>query len=298
VTEIDDESRDNQEAFVQLEALHGPWTIVPGVRVQEDSDFGSHISPKISLRHDTTEQLFFRFSLGDGYRVPNLKERFYLFDHSHIGYILLGNPELQPEESISAQASVTFTDYSRFQAEFALFRNELTDLIELEPVRFEQGVQYYEYTNVQEAITQGIELSGSYAFAFGLKVQGGYTYLYSKNITRGHELNDRPEHQIKTSLNYSSSFGLDVSLIASWQSKAKEFYYDRDQVTLLNVYETDAWSQLDLKISQEVYASAHQTFSVYGGIDNITDEIQDFSAPFDNRPEVGRVAYLGATYEF
>ena len=32
--------------------------------------------------------------------------------------------------------------------------------------------------------------------------------------------------------------------------------------------------------------------------DNINDEIKDFSAAFDNRPEIGRLVYLGLDLDF
>src|SRR5690606_39287518 len=75
------------------------------------SDLGTHVAPKINLRYELgwgqDWRSFTRLSWGQGYRVPNLKERHYLFDHSSLGYIVVGNPrseehtsELQSRENL------------------------------------------------------------------------------------------------------------------------------------------------------------------------------------------------------
>ena len=299
LSEVDNESRNNKEIFSQIEWGIGPiTTLVPGIRSQYDSDFGSHTSPKISLKVDPTDNLFIRASIGDGYRVPNLKERYYVFDHSHIGYKVIGNPELEPEQSVSQQVQFVFTDNNKFQAELGFFRNDLTDLIETSYVRDEGNVVIYQYTNTAEAITQGVEVSGSYSFIPEFKLYGGYTYLYSKDTNKDHELNDRPEHQLKINISYFTPWGMDIALLSTWQSKAYEYRYDPIG-NLTSTQKSEAWAQYDLKLTQEVAQWSTQILSVYGGIDNITDEIKDFqNTDFDNRPEVGRVIYLGANYEF
>ncbi len=73
--------------------------MIIGLRGQQDSDFGSHFAPKIGVRGNllATEDWkgVLRANYGQGYRVPNLKERHYLFDHSSLGYMVLGNPDLE-----------------------------------------------------------------------------------------------------------------------------------------------------------------------------------------------------------
>ncbi|MGN5476077.1 TonB-dependent receptor domain-containing protein [Cupriavidus basilensis] len=88
--------------------LSETWEIVAGVRGQHDSDFGSHFAPKIGVRANLigTEDWkgVARANFGQGYRVPeSLKERHFLFDHSSLGYMVIGNPDLKPESSNSFQ---------------------------------------------------------------------------------------------------------------------------------------------------------------------------------------------------
>ena len=100
-------TRDSKEAFLQYDYwLTDNIELLPGIRYQDDSDFGTHSAPKLSLMfsHESGQgDGRLRASYGNGYRVPNMKERYFIFDHSVNGYKVLGNPNLQPEQSDSFQ---------------------------------------------------------------------------------------------------------------------------------------------------------------------------------------------------
>src|SRR5690606_8826926 len=72
--------RDAYETYVQVDKfLSDEIEILAGFRWQDDSDFGSHFAPKISAMYRTEESGLiknWRASVGNGYRVPNLKERY------------------------------------------------------------------------------------------------------------------------------------------------------------------------------------------------------------------------------
>ena len=110
------------------------WELLLGVRGQHDSDFGGHAAPKASLRGTVFQQGdwkgVLRTSIGAGYRVPNLKERHYLFDHSSLGYIVIGNPNLKPESSSSLQLGGTLSLGQRWSLDGNLFYNRVKDLIQ------------------------------------------------------------------------------------------------------------------------------------------------------------------------
>src|SRR5690606_7101742 len=77
-----------------------------------------------------------RAGVGQGYRVPNLKERFFRFDHSSIGYMVVGNPDLEPEDSTSLQAGLQ----ARVQTQAAgvldidvnFFFNRISNMIQID----------------------------------------------------------------------------------------------------------------------------------------------------------------------
>lgn len=290
VDELSDESNRNLEAYLQDDIfLSERWELVPGLRIQNDSDFGFYAAPKINAM--VTPAWFsgvttnVRLGYGKGYRVPNLKERFYLFDHSALGYMVLGNVNLEPESSDSYQFGIEFAQPGLFHADVSLFHNRIEDLIDtdLNPaLSAARGLQIFEYQNTARALTQGVELSGQYHLAPRLQLKGGYTLLDSEDRDTGKSLPRRPEQQIKTGLDYErAEWGSTFTLRAVYQSE--EF------VDSQNSIESPAWITWDVKFTQAV----GKGFQLFAGIDNLTDEHRDPQESSDFRPKEGRFVYLG-----
>jgi outer membrane receptor for ferrienterochelin and colicins len=279
-------SRENAEFYIQDEINLGfATTIVPGIRFQDDSDFGTEWTPKISLRTDFVSNektnFFMRASVGKGYRVPNLKERYYIFDHSHLGYVIQGNSNLTPESSESYQLGFILTNRKSYQIDINLFQNDLTDLIEYyDTGGFSGSAALYSYKNIGSAQTKGIELNGSYSLTDKFRIKAGYVYLIARNETDDIRLASRPKNQVKGSIDYQTDFEMELSLIGSWQGR---------EVDEANGQTSPNWEQVDFKINQPI----NNEFSVYGGINNITNTQRDFSVRYDNRPVEGRLVYLG-----
>src|SRR5690606_35480624 len=114
--------------------LSNTLELVLGVRYQDDSDFGDYTAPKAALRLDYLDgsdwRGTLRASVGQGYRVPNLKERYFRFDHSAIGYMVVGNPDLRPESSTSWQLGTTLQFREHITFDINGFYNRVKDLIQ------------------------------------------------------------------------------------------------------------------------------------------------------------------------
>src|SRR5690606_28710228 len=161
----DEATRSSHEMYLQDDWLIGErWNLLTGLRVQDDSDFGLHAAPKINLRYEleTGPQWdgFVRVSWGQGYRVPNLKERHYLFDHSALGYIVLGNADLKPERSDSWQLGLGGTWGNQLWFDFNLFYNRLKNLVTTDEdvaASAAQGLIVHRYLNLDRGTTTGVE---------------------------------------------------------------------------------------------------------------------------------------------
>ncbi|WP_096087375.1 TonB-dependent receptor plug domain-containing protein [Agaribacterium haliotis] len=276
--------RDAIDAFIQDEFDVGGWALVPGLRTQYDSDFGQHTVAKINFRKDLLEtnslRFFTRGGVGSGYRVPNLKERYYIFDHSALGYMVLGNSELEPESSLSYQLGFVLTDSRLFQFDVNFYLNQLDGLIDTQFKHQEGFVDIYGYTNVSEAETSGVELNLSWSPLNSLQFQGGWVYLQAVDKKTNQRLVDRPRNQIKFNANYLSPWGTQLSLLGQWQDE--EYDAVRD-------LESPSWASFDAKLNH----AFNSMFSLYGGVDNITATQRDFYAGYDQRPQEGRMIYLG-----
>ncbi len=284
--------RRTAEGFIQDDIFLGErWELLPGVRYQHDDDFGGFLAPKINLmyRRELTggARLNLRAGYGKGYRVPNLKERFYVFDHSALGYVVLGNPDLQPEQSDSLQLGAEIvTEQARLDVN--LFHNRLDDLITtaLDPERTaESEVAVYRYTNLEQARTQGAEFVAEYRPTAAWAFSGGYTYLDTENERTGKQLPGRARHQVNVEATYHHrSSGLAVSVLGTYRS---EEYADAN-----NNARSPNWTRWDVRVNQPV----NERLTVFAGIDNLTNEHRAPGVGTDRRPLEPRFAYLGLRY--
>lgn len=290
-------SRQNNEYYLQLDTWLGDsWEILPGLRYQRDDDFGGHLAPKLSAMYSHENQYGsgrLRISYGNGYRVPNLKEQYYIFDHSHIGYMVLGNPTLKPESSDSFQLGYRFEHRNHWHAEINFFNNNIEDLIQTALSHYEtingQGVGIYHYDNIDKALTQGLELDSEFALSPHLQFRGSYTWLEkAEDKATGKRLVKRPEQMIKAGLDWQLwNEKADLGIRAVYQSSS---FIDKE-----NLEKSPGWTQWDLKYNHALLDQV----SLYGGVDNIFDVHRDpAKRESDLRPVPGRYIYLGAKYSF
>jgi len=289
-----DAKRHGLEAYIQDDwFITDDLELLPGIRYQYDSDFGSYISPKLSLMYTVydkdNKRMNVRASYGNGYRTPNLKERFFFFDHSALGYQVLGNPKLEPESSHSYQLSSEWIDKGKYSLALNLYYNNITDLIET--VKDQErsraaNLDIYKYKNIEEARTKGVELEFSTNINENLILGGGYTYLDAKNKKTGRNLTARPEYQFKTTLtgNYNDYEGF-VALVHQ-----TEQYIDEEN-RLTSPKETF----VDIKLTKHVT----KLLTVYGGVNNLFDEHKDPNNHInDERTKRPRYIYVGGNYQF
>lgn len=184
-------------AFAQWEGMPTSWiSYVLSARLDDNSVFGSAISPRFSLLWKPNNHLRVSTSAGSGFKAPDFRQLFVTFSNrlAGAGYDLIGAQrlgiDLQPERSFSVDASLRYEDGHRqlststsllYNAELRGFRNNLDNLIEFFFVSSLNGRDVYSYRNVAQAYTQGIEANLSLAIAHeptGLySVSGGYQFL-------------------------------------------------------------------------------------------------------------------------
>ena len=267
---------------------------MPGVRFQNDSDFGFRATPKINVMFSpswidgvTTNA---RLSYGNGYRVPSLKERYFEFDHSILGYKVLGNTNLNPEQSHSYQLGIEIARSGLFSLNVDLFYNRIKDLIESELTRVEDGIEIFTFENIAQATTKGIETTAEFRLISGFNVSGGVTYMKAKDLKKNEPLVGRPHWIVKLGVDYTyKPFGTSLSLYNTHQSKEwKRDFKDRDVLV-----RSSAWTTWDIKLNQRVFSGV----TLFAGVDNITNEHRDPNDRNDVRPYEPRLAYLGLRIE-
>lgn len=264
------------------------WELVTGLRYQNDSDFGGHFAPKITAKYRHTDKAgqdhLWRASIGSGYRVPNLKERYFVFDHSHLGYKVLGNPDLKPETSNSLQLGYEGSWGKSIKLYGNLFYNDLKDLItDQNPVGYDGNIALYGYANVDEAKTYGGELGMDWQIGKG-KLHGDYVLTLSQNKRTKNPLSKTPKHKASLSLEYP--------LTEKSQAITRLNYESSQQIT--DGTKSPAWWRMDVKLNYR----ANDGLTLYTAINNLFDQQRDVNNTNDFTPIDNRQWLVGASYQW
>lgn len=171
--------------------------LVPGVRLDVDTQFGAAPSPRLALRFDPHETVTVRAAGGLGFRAPSFRELLLNFQNPGVGYVVEGNPALRPERSWSVNVSGEWRPVTPLTVSANLFHNELTDLIQpISNGTNEAGqLTRYLYTNIDRAFTQGLESSVRVMPLPNLSFDVSYMLLNAINRATGQQLEGRSAHR-------------------------------------------------------------------------------------------------------
>ncbi|WP_370979436.1 TonB-dependent receptor plug domain-containing protein [Agaribacterium sp. ZY112] len=298
--EVDDEEQGGVEAFLQADwQASEKWEWVVGGRIQNDEGYGAHTALRgnVKFDQDLSEDTRFvwRTSLGEGYRVPNIKEQYYLFDHSNLGYIIIGNEDLVPEESVSFNTEIELnqeldnsaTLTTTLSTHYSDARNFI-DTVYSPELSEEMNLDVYQYQNFAKTRISGVDADVAYSKGSS-SYRLSYNYLDARDAITEQRLESRPYHQVKA--NYKTKLtktGLELLLYAVYQADEA---HDPSLVAVNNGYTT-----FNLSLAQDIAAG----FRWQLGLDNLTNEHRAYKfkhgQEFDPRPEAGR--YVSATIEY
>jgi outer membrane receptor for ferrienterochelin and colicins len=172
--------------------------LLPGLRFDVDSQFGSALSPRLAAKVTVTEAVNVRVSYGLGFRPPSFSELYLSFTNAAIGYVVEGNTRLVAETSGSVNASVDAKLNAKVTLSASAWHTSLKNLINVtgngapnpdNPTRFS-------YENVANAYTQGVEVSAQFKINRDVAVDVSYMGLAAEDLTRNRPLEGRSNHRL------------------------------------------------------------------------------------------------------
>jgi outer membrane receptor for ferrienterochelin and colicins len=258
---------------------HG-FTLLAGARAEGHTRYGGTIAPRVAAAFRPNDAWQLRISGGRGFRAPSAKELGFAFDHSVLGYRVIGNSNLKPETSWGLNADATFTPNKRITARISAFVNWIDDLIDIDLARGKpsRGVVDYAYRNIGGARTMGAQASFGYRTS-RFRADLAYDYLYTRDEVADAPLPGRPPHTLTAALQATTVWKIDVTA---------RFRVASDAFLTVDA-RTPGYESLDLRVSRPLWPRAE----IYGGILNLTDVHQDEGRAGDLRPVIGRVLYAG-----
>jgi len=153
-------------------------TINPMFRFIYNSKYKAPIIPVLNLKYSLVKNTDIRASISRGFRAPSIKElNLEFIDQNHY---LIGNPNLESENSITVNAMINHNYYSNknvVKSEFKYFYNNINNMITLVNVGFEEvnQQQIYSYSNLSQFKSNGFQFNLSY---FRNKVSTNLSMLY------------------------------------------------------------------------------------------------------------------------
>lgn len=139
-----------QEQVTLWERLH----LVAGFRVEDNSAFGTELTPRGSIAFDVRETgTILRVAAAKGIKEPTFYE-----NYANDSWTL-GNPDLDPERATSWEAGVSQRLGPRARGSVSYFESRFKDLIAYVPTPFPAPpVRVPNFYNIQAAMVRGVEL--------------------------------------------------------------------------------------------------------------------------------------------
>lgn len=283
--------------FMQDEWTTGskkPLVLLPGVRLDLDSQFGVYPTPRLAIRYQPLDTLILRAGLGWGYRAPSFKELLLIFENPSAGYRVEGTPDLKPETSRNVHLSMDWTPTHTLWTSISMYRNDVNELIDFGTVENEvAGTPIrYAYINVEEAVTQGGELNASVSPVDHLYLIAGYSYTDAFDVTSGLPLEGRSVHRVTGHITHRiQRSGTGLSIRGAW-SGPRPFYRDTNNDGEEERIDSDPHTILHARLAQDLGLGKLRVRLFVGG-ENLLDEGESYSLPIHPRSY-----YAGLTGRF
>ncbi|MGB0132841.1 TonB-dependent receptor domain-containing protein [Dokdonella sp.] len=183
-----DESRNNTGVYAGWHAGAQRFDTEVAVRFDDNSLWGNQVTGSAAAGWRFSDSARAYASYGEGFRGPTLNEQF----SPGFGGLYAGNPELQPEESRSAELALEITPGAGQQIKVNTYSTRITNMISFTGVDFQAE-------NIARARIDGVELAydkqaGPWQMALA------YTWQDPRNEESGQPLLRRPEQKFAGSL--------------------------------------------------------------------------------------------------
>ncbi|MBZ5708363.1 TonB-dependent receptor plug domain-containing protein [Nannocystis pusilla] len=248
-------------------ALKPLVVVVPGARLDLDSQFGGYGSPRLAVRIDPAEALTLRASAGLGFRAPAFRELYLAFANPAAGYRVTGNPDLKAETARSATAGVAWRLSPGRTLTVDYFHHRLKDLIALDANTLTLGSDNaFQYINVGAARSQGVEAALALKFTDVVDAEVSYTFTDARDLELKRRLPGRPMHHSSARVRWKHPrSGTSAQLRAAVFGK-QFFYADNDGDGVEEPLRIAPYANVDLRVGQEILGG-RMTFFL--GVDNL-----------------------------
>ncbi|WP_158269600.1 TonB-dependent siderophore receptor [Desulfonatronum sp. SC1] len=220
-------------------------TLVPGVRLEDHSTFGTEVNPKFSAMLKATPSTTLRGSVGRGFKSPTIRQLYYDGLLRHDSYYIRSNPDLNPETAWTYSLNLEqglLND--RLTVNLGYFLNDVKDMVVRQGTgEFAvDGLPIESYINVEKARIQGGELSARLTLLDSFFVNAGFTYTESENRDTGKDLPYVPKYTASLAPTYIfQPWDVGASVILTYVGKQYRNTANSQEVDKHGVVDARIW---------------------------------------------------------
>ncbi|PCI47079.1 MAG: hypothetical protein COB51_06280 [Moraxellaceae bacterium] len=252
---IEEETRINRYLFLQDEWNFSPdWVLTSGIRVDDYSDFGSTVNPRLALVWHMDYDFTAKVLYGKAFRAPSFGE-LYLKNNP----ILMGNQDLDPEEMEMLEFGLSYLGLPFYEIALNVFYYQTDKLIQ----ETENST-----ANLNSNSGRGLEMEATYYFNPRFLLKGNYAHQHSNVVDTAETVGGTPRHQayIRTDLKIHPKVNLSVDV--NWISSRSIIAFNPKFALLPPKKDKlDAYASANLNINY-TYSSK---YSIKIGVRNLFD---------------------------
>jgi len=278
---------DSSALYLQDEVKFGDLAITLGGRVDNHEVYGTEFSPRLYGVYNLTDNWVVKGGVGKAFKAPSIDQ--YSEEYAVLscrgGCYIYGNAELEAETAVSYELSTSYEN-NGVGGSITLFKNDIENMITYDYTGYSSG--YITYTNIDEAVLEGVELELWYDLTDNITLSGNYTYVDSEDKTDEIDLVQTPEHVANLGLDWQVTDNFSTS--ASYQYTGEQYllYATSDN------YITESFDVVNLSFQYEPIAN----LNLKAGINNLFNEERDDVATDNYYILKARSIYAGLTYDF
>ena len=276
--------------FAQFEwFVKEKWNVLAGFRYDHHHQYQSQFSPKIGINYKWNDKFSVKTSVGYGYKAPDLRQLYFDFTNSTVGYTVLGynvaeekltslqsqeqllfkngftfsNP-LKPESSVNFNFGGYFKKH-KWSFDYNFFYNTIKNLVDTRAIAQKtNGQNVFSYFNVDKIFTYGLELNTTFTTNPNFSIAAGYQYLIAKDQT------------VEDKIEQGEVFARDSNTLSSFKLKSSDYFglYNRSRHTA-NLKLNYLISSIKTSVNARIfYRSKYGIFDANNN--NILDQYDDF----------------------
>lgn len=218
------DENDSTGYYLQHQYQNDVISTQAGIRVEDNQQFGTHSVGQLAVRHTLSHTSSIYANVGTAFRAPVVGQ--IISEPAWWG----GNPDLQPEESVSYEIGFDHLITPSMTLYGSAFQTQVDNIM------VSNGDTNWVFENMDSATFNGAEL--------GLKLtqddfyaNAEYAYIQAKNDDKDKDLPNRPRQNFNLTLGWDNGqYGASTSLVAKGKSKEDKGLIPGYAVIDMNAY--------------------------------------------------------------